>query len=76
MLYWRALGPLDRNYVISVQLIGADSAKAGQSDERPGGQFLPMTGWRSGAVLRDVRTIAIAPDAAPDGGGLRIHRSE
>ena len=30
VLYWRALGPLDRNYVISVQLIGADGAKAGQ----------------------------------------------
>ncbi len=65
VLYWRVLGPLDRNYVISVQLIGADSAKAGQSDERPGGEFLPMTGWRAGAVLRDARAIAIAPEAAP-----------
>lgn len=64
VLYWRALGPLDRNYVISVQLIAADGAKAGQSDEQPGGQFLPMTGWRAGVVLRDPRTIAISPDAA------------
>jgi hypothetical protein len=64
-LYWEALPALETDYMIHVQLLGADGAVYGRADTfvvdgRYGG-----TAWRPGESIRDVHTFQLDPAVPP-----------
>ncbi len=59
-LAWRALRTLDTDYVATVQILGPQNTKIGQSD-----LLLSTSAWQPGEIVRDMRTLDLAPDAGP-----------
>lgn len=70
-LEWFALKPAERNFTVSVQLIGppnpaTDSALWAQEDKQPAGGTYPTTAWRTGESILETYTLKI-PLEAPQG---------
>jgi hypothetical protein len=61
-LYWEAKHDLDREYVISIQVIDPSTlTKAAQDDRPPAPSTME---WNSGDTITDTRTITVYPDAS------------
>jgi hypothetical protein len=69
-LYWRALGPVDRDYHVSVQLTDRTGYMVSQANhEHPGGAATSL--WPEGAYARDAYAVPLAAGTPP--GEYRIH---
>lgn len=64
-LVWRALAPVDANYVVSVQLLGPDGHVYAQQDAPPLAGDAPTSTWSPGEVLNDAYHLTLASDAPP-----------
>ncbi len=64
-LVWRALAPVDADYVITVQLVGPDGRVYGQRDAPPLEGAAPTSTWTPGEVLTDTYRFSVAADAPP-----------
>lgn len=58
-LYWRALAPMDQDYILALVLLGRGAQGAGQIDTWPGGGRLPTSQWRPGAFYADPYDLPI-----------------
>lgn len=64
-LYWRALKPVDQDYVLALKLFGGNFAQVGSLDTWPGGGLAPTSQWQPGMIFADTYQLAIAPSATP-----------
>jgi hypothetical protein len=71
-LYWQALGRIGENYTISAQLVDAGQRKAAQHDGWPQDGAAPTATWQPQQVVREVRRLAIFPDAPPGVYDVRV----
>lgn len=67
-LEWRAVQAADRNYTVSVQLLGPLNTKTNsllwaQQDNQPVGGTYPTTLWQSGETISETYTLAVPRDA-------------
>jgi hypothetical protein len=62
-LYWRAIAPSERDYVVFVHLVDGLDRIRGQVDAMPAAGAAPTRTWAPGEVIVDQRTIPVAPDA-------------
>lgn len=69
-LHWLALNAADKNYTVSVQLIGPPHPVTGsplwaQEDKQPAGGTFPTSAWRAGEQIIETFTLRHGRDAAP-----------
>ena len=69
-LYWQALAPADRPYIVFVHLLDQTGTIRGYGDSEPGGGQFPTPGWLPGEYLADAHPLVIAAGAPP--GSYRI----
>jgi hypothetical protein len=62
-LYWRASEDLERDYLLSLQLIDQEGVVWLEQEERPVDGTYPTTEWDEGEVLRDWHDLVLPPDA-------------
>jgi len=62
-LYWKALAPIDENYLLFIHLLGANQVMVAQIDTHPGWGNYPTSLWRPGEVIVDTYTLPIPPAA-------------
>lgn len=63
-LYWQALQPIPRDYVVFVHVIEPRTAnRVGYSDSQPAAWTRPTTTWQVGEIITDTHSFSIAPDA-------------
>lgn len=60
---WMALKPAGGDYTLFVHVLDADGAQIGQKDAEPFDGQYPTGLWEVGERVRDVRTIALPPEA-------------
>jgi 4-amino-4-deoxy-L-arabinose transferase-like glycosyltransferase len=65
-LYWQAIGPVERDYVSSVHLLGRELVSVGQVNRYPAWGMIPTSRWQSGDIWRDPYLVysgagAVAP---------------
>ncbi len=63
-LYWRALGPLSRDYSIFIHLTTPDDRRLGMLDTYPDLGFFPTSRWRPGEVLAGHYSVPVDGAAA------------
>ncbi len=63
-LYLKSLAAIDKNYIVSVRLIGPNGKVVAHNEGAPGGE--PASAWPLQAVRYDQHTL-IVPDDAPSG---------
>lgn len=68
--YWRVWERPSANSITFMQLLNQSQEAAGADDRIPLEEEYPMAEWRPHRVVRDERTISIAPQARP--GGYRL----
>lgn len=66
-LYWRALGPIERDYTVFAHIIEPRSFTiyAG-SDAWPASGNAPTSAWQTGAIIEDTHTLSVNADTPPD----------
>jgi hypothetical protein len=64
-LNWQGLQPMDKDYTVSVQLVGPDGRLYGQMDAWPVQGTLPTSQWTPGQRVSDPYQVVLAPDAPP-----------
>jgi hypothetical protein len=69
-LYYQALAPMDRNYVVFTHLLGSENPETGnrlwsQRDGEPCETFYPTSVWSAGEIVRDVISLPVPEDAPP-----------
>ncbi|MEO0564840.1 MAG: hypothetical protein AAF125_22225, partial [Chloroflexota bacterium] len=65
-LYWRALKPIENNYVIFVHIIDASTFTiVGGSDAQPVAWTRPTSTWEVGEIVEDAHTFTVNGDAPP-----------
>ena len=63
-LYWRALEPMETDYVVFVHVIDpATWSIVGTSDAQPANWTRPTTTWEVGEIIEDTHTFTINDDA-------------
>jgi hypothetical protein len=67
-LYWQAIAPMDRDYIVSLQLLGSREKMIGQNDMPPGRDNFPTTEWGVGQVVAE--TYAVPIDGEVEGPAL------
>ena len=65
VLYWQALGEMERSYTRFVHLLTAGDQIVAQCDGVPGAGTLPTTSWISGEVLTDSVQLTLPSDLPP-----------
>ncbi len=65
-LVWEALAPIERDYTVALLLMSAQGELVAQRDSLPVNGFAPMSGWSSGALIRDNHGLAL-PASMPPG---------
>jgi hypothetical protein len=70
-LYYRALSPVERDYVVFTHLLGPENPETGnrlwsQKDGEPCETFYPTSVWYVGEIVRDVVSLPV-PEDAPSG---------
>jgi hypothetical protein len=71
-LYWAASRRILTDYVLRIELIGADGQGYGLLDSIPGNGTHPTTNWTPGEVFRDVYRVPLRFDAPPGSGHVRV----
>ncbi|MHB0874906.1 MAG: glycosyltransferase family 39 protein [Anaerolineae bacterium] len=65
-LYWHALRPLDKDYVVFTNIIDSrDLTKYADSNTMPANGARPTSGWAVGEVVEDKHALVVRADAAP-----------
>ncbi len=62
VLYWQALGKMDKAYTVFVHLLGSDGKPIAQKDAQPLNGARPTTGWVANEYLADPYELVIKPD--------------
>ncbi|MCL4863990.1 MAG: hypothetical protein KJZ93_31570, partial [Caldilineaceae bacterium] len=62
-LYWRALGPIDKNYHGFVHLVDVNGQPLVQEDQLPGPFFHPPRLWDPYRLVTDTYLLRLPPDA-------------
>jgi hypothetical protein len=70
-LYWQALEPIARDYVVFVHVVDAQDGMRGQRDSMPVDGQRPTSGWVSGEIVVDDYQIEIR-DGEARGDGYRL----
>ncbi len=60
---WTALKPPGSDYTLFVHILNANGAQIGQQDAEPFDGQYPTGLWETGEQVRDVRVIALSPEA-------------
>lgn len=71
-LFWTATTPIASDYLVRVELIGADGNGYGLHDTIPGNGLHPSTNWRVGEVFADDYWVPLRSDAPPGQGYVRV----
>jgi 4-amino-4-deoxy-L-arabinose transferase-like glycosyltransferase len=72
-LYWRCLGPMERNYTLAVQVLGPDYESYGGVNLYPGRGNFATSLWQVGDAFSETYWIPVAPDApAPVMGRIKV----
>ncbi len=72
-LYWRALQPLTKNYVIFTHLTASATATpAAQHDSEPGNGTNPTTSWTPGEIVIDPHQVTIPQGVSSGSYQLRV----
>ena len=64
-LYWRAAGPITRNYQMFTHLLAPDGRLVTGSDHIAGADNYPTSLWTDGALIRNMFALRVPPDAPP-----------
>jgi hypothetical protein len=64
-LNWQGLQPMDKDYTVSVQLVGPDGRLHGQTDAWPVQGTFPTSQWTPGQRVSDPYQVVLASDAPP-----------
>ncbi len=65
-LYWRALRPVDEDYVVFAHIIDAATFTiVGGSDAQPVEWTRPTSGWAVGDIIKDTHTFTVSDEANP-----------
>ena len=65
-LYWKALAPLDEDYVVFVQVLRQGDQRWAGDDSMPQNGAAPTSGWQVGQVVADEHELTFPPDAPED----------
>lgn len=65
LLYWRALGRIERDYTVFVHLIDSDGRLIVGEDSMPRNGRAPTSTWREGDFVVDAHIIPIGTDIRP-----------
>jgi len=72
-LYWRSLAKMERNYTISVQLLGPDYQSYGGWDTFPGRGNYATSLWRAGDIVKETYRLPLSHRfPAPGYGQIRV----
>lgn len=77
-LEWAALKPADKNYTVSVQLVGPVNPATGsplwaQEDKQPAGGTYPTSDWRAGERILETFTLKIPRDVPPGEYSIQVN---
>jgi len=64
-LFWRARGPVGRDYTVFTHLLDAQERVVAQKDNPPRDGAAPTSRWRVGEILRDNYGLLVPESAAP-----------
>ena len=64
-VYWKATGPMDTDYSVSVQAFAPDGRRVGQLDTYPFNGMHPTRDWQVGEIVRDEYPLMISANASP-----------
>jgi hypothetical protein len=64
-LYWRAAGPITRNYTVFTHLLAPDGRLVTGSDHIAGADNYPTSLWTTGTLIRNRFTLRVPLDAPP-----------
>ncbi len=65
LLYWRALGKVEKDYTVFVHLVDEKGQMLAGYDSQPRGGKAPTSKWEEGRLLVDPRILPIATDVPP-----------
>jgi hypothetical protein len=72
-LYWRCLGPMERNYTLAVQVLGPDYESYGGVNLYPGRGNFATSLWQVGDTFSETYWIPVVPDVpAPVMGRIKV----
>jgi hypothetical protein len=63
-VYWKATGPIDRDYTVTVQAFTPDGVRVGHLDTFPVSGMYPTRDWPVGDIMRDEYPLEIAAHMA------------
>ncbi len=72
ILYWRAMGKIDRDYTVSVHLVAPDGKIVAQYDSQPRKGKLPTSEWEPSHYVADSILIPVNSDVAAAGYKIEI----
>lgn len=64
-LYWRALSRMEQDYRVFAHVLDSSNGIRAQSDSFLLDGSLPTSDWETGRVVKEVRTLSVAPDTPP-----------
>jgi hypothetical protein len=70
-LVWRAESEVGDSYRVFLHLLGPEGALVAQSDGEPANWTRPTTGWVTGEIILDERTLTLSDTAQPGRHSLR-----
>ena len=65
-LYWRALTPMDTDYMVFAHVLGVENQVWANSDGPPAGGAAPTSRWQPDQVIEDVRQLKVGLTTPPD----------
>lgn len=63
ILYWRAVDPVERNYLSSIHLLGRGLDSVSSIDRHPAKGMIPTSRWQAGQIWRDDYHLYVRDDA-------------
>lgn len=71
-LYWRAVEPIEQNYVLFVHFTDATGWVCAQRDTESGWGFYPTPAWPVGPLIEDMRSLPLPADLPPGEYRVRV----
>lgn len=63
-LYWQAIGPIDTDFTLTLQLLDEGGTVVASRDARPVGGAYPPTTWDGGEIVRDQHNLLLPTELA------------